>query len=86
MDLENIKSSIVINVYHVPADKDVALHNHLKYDEVFYCIKGEGYGILDDGEIELSVGKTFIVPAGMLHTLRSDSDLYVTSFLIPAIE
>lgn len=86
MDLENIKSSIVINVYHVPADKDVTLHNHLKYDEVFYCIKGEGYGILDDGEIELSVGKTFIVPAGMLHALRSDSDLYVTSFLIPAIE
>ncbi len=86
MDLENIKSSIVINVYHVPADKDVVLHNHLKYDEVFYCIKGEGYGILDDGQIELSVGKTFIVPAGMLHALSSDSDLYVTSFLIPAIE
>jgi quercetin dioxygenase-like cupin family protein len=86
MDLEEIKSSIVNNVYHIPADKKVALHNHLKHDEVFYCIKGEGFGVLEDSEIELSVGKVFIVPAGVLHALRSDSDLYVTSFLIPAVE
>jgi quercetin dioxygenase-like cupin family protein len=86
MDLENIKSSIVNNVYHIPSDKKVALHNHPKHDEVFYCIKGEGFGVLEDSEIELSVGKAFIVPAGVLHSLRSNSDLYVTSFLIPAVE
>jgi quercetin dioxygenase-like cupin family protein len=86
MDLENIKQSIVTNVYHIPAGKKVALHKHNKHDEIFYCIKGEGYGVLEDGEVELTVGKAFIVPAGVMHALRSDSELYVSSFLIPDIE
>ena len=86
MDLENIKNSIVNNVYHIPADKKVSLHNHQKHDEIFYCIKGEGFGVLEDSEVELTVGKAFIVPAGVMHALRSDSNLYVTSFLIPVVE
>lgn len=86
MDLENIKNSIVNNVYHIPAEKKVSLHNHQKHDEIFYCIKGEGFGVLEDSEVELTVGKAFIVPAGVMHTLRSDSNLYVTSFLIPVVE
>lgn len=86
MDLENIKSSIVNDVCHITADEKVDLHNNLKYDEVFYCIKGEGFGVLDDSEIELSVGKAFIVPAGMFYGLRTENDLYVASFQIPALE
>lgn len=83
MDLENIKSSISTNVYHIPSDKKVPLHQHPKHDEVFYCIKGEGFGVLADGEEKLEAGKAFIVPAGTMHALRSDSEMYVTSFLIP---
>jgi mannose-6-phosphate isomerase-like protein (cupin superfamily) len=86
MDLENIKAGVVTNVYHIHADKKVALHKHPKNDEIFYCIKGEGFGVLEDGEVELTVGKAFIVPAGVMHSLRSDSNLYVTSFLIPLVE
>lgn len=86
MDLEKIKQSIVTNVYHIPANKDVALHKHPKHDEVFYCVKGEGFGVLENDEIELTVGKVFIVPAGTMHALRSENDLYVSSFLIPVVE
>ncbi|WP_097027794.1 cupin domain-containing protein [Clostridium peptidivorans] len=86
MNLENIKSSIVTNVYHIPADKKVPLHKHPKHDEIFYCIKGEGFGVLEDREVELTIGKAFIVPAGEMHALRSDSNLYVSSFLIPVVE
>lgn len=86
MNLKNIKESIVTNVYHIPADKKVPLHKHQKHDEIFYCIKGEGFGVLDDKEVELTVGKSFIVPAGEMHALRSDSNLYVSSFLIPIVE
>lgn len=85
MDIENIKGSIVTNVYHIPAGKNVALHQHSKHDEVFYCIKGEGFGVLENGDVELTVGKAFIVPAGTMHALKSDSDLYVSSFLIPKV-
>lgn len=86
MDLQNIKESIVTNVYHIDAEKKVALHKHPKHDEIFYCIKGEGFGVLEDGEIKLTVGKEFIVRAGEMHALRTDSNLYVTSFLIPVVE
>jgi mannose-6-phosphate isomerase-like protein (cupin superfamily) len=86
MNLEDIKKSIVTNVYHIPADKKVALHKHPKHDEIFYCIKGEGFGVLEDREVELTIGKAFIVPAGEMHALRSDSNLYVSSFLIPVVE
>ncbi|HEY5560533.1 MAG TPA: cupin domain-containing protein [Clostridiaceae bacterium] len=85
MDLDQIKKSIVINVYHIPEGKKVALHKHDKQDEIIYCIKGQGFGVLENSEIELTTGKEFIVPAGTMHALRSDEDLYVTSFLIPRI-
>lgn len=85
MDLEAIKKEIVTNVYHIPGGKKVLLHKHPKSDEIFYCIKGTGFGVLEDSEIELSVGKTFNVPAGIMHALRSDENLYVTSFLIPVM-
>ncbi len=86
MDLNAIKDSIVKNVYHIPSDKKVPLHKHEDQDEIFYCIKGSGIGVLEDGEVELSVGKAFIAPAKILHSLRSDGDLYVSAFLVPVVE
>ena len=86
MNLEEIKESIVTKVYHIPEDKKVPLHKHPKHDEIFYCIKGEGFGVLEDREVELTIGKAFIVPAGEMHALRSDSNMYVSSFLIPIVE
>lgn len=83
MDIESIKSAIVTNVYHIESGKKVALHKHDKHDEIFYCIAGEGFGVLEDKELELNVGKVFNVSAGTMHALRTESDLYVTSFLIP---
>ena len=86
MDLNSIKESIVTNVYHLTSDKKVPLHKHDKQAEIFYCIKGAGFGVLEDRELELTVGKEFIVPAGVMHSLRTDADLYVCSFLVPVIE
>lgn len=86
MDLNTIKEAIVTHVYHIPSDKKVPLHKHDKKDEIFYCIKGTGFGVLEDKEVELSVGKSFIVQAGTMHSLRSDSDLYVTAILVPVID
>jgi mannose-6-phosphate isomerase-like protein (cupin superfamily) len=83
MDLEAIKSAIVTNVYHIKADKKVALHQHKMCNELFYCIQGEGFGVLENEEIKLTKGKVFVVPVGVMHALRTDSNLWVTSFLIP---
>ncbi|MDD2277734.1 MAG: hypothetical protein PHD06_00020 [Bacteroidales bacterium] len=86
MDKELLKSKIKINVYHITSASNVALHKHLKYDEIFYCIKGKGFGVLENGEEELIVGDAFIVKESIMHTLRSDSEMWVTSFLIPVTD
>ncbi|WHH59943.1 cupin domain-containing protein [Petroclostridium sp. X23] len=86
MDIELVRSSIVSNVYHIDAAKKVPLHKHDKSDELFYCIAGSGFGVLENGEIELTVGKVFTVTAGTMHSLRTDGNLYVCSFLVPVVE
>ncbi len=85
MNTEEIKGLILTNVYHITADKRVALHKHTGKDEVFYCMGGTGYGVLESSEEPLSVGKTFVVRAGTMHALRTESDLYVASFLLPTV-
>lgn len=83
MDVEKFKDAVVNKVYHIVAMRKVVLHQHPQHDEVFYCIKGSGFGVLEGSEVALTPGKAFIVPAGTMHSLRTDSDLYVTSSLIP---
>ena len=86
MDLNVIKESIVTKVYHINSETKVPLHKHDDKDEIFYCIKGSGFGVLEDGEEELIAGKAFIVSAGTIHSLRSEGDLYVGSFLVPVVD
>jgi len=86
MDLTTIQESIVTKVYHIKPEMKVPLHKHDGNDEIFYCIKGSGFGILQNNEVELEVGKAFIVKSGIMHSLRTDRDMYVCSFLIPVID
>jgi mannose-6-phosphate isomerase-like protein (cupin superfamily) len=85
MDTDSIKEAIVTKVYHLTSDTNVPLHKHDEKDEIFYCIKGSGYGVLENKEEELNVGNAFIVRAGTLHSLRTNGDLVVGSFLIPVV-
>lgn len=86
MDKELLKSKIKTNVYHITSESNVALHKHMKYDEIFYCIKGEGFGVLENEEKGMVVGTAFIVKEGVMHALRSESEMWVTSFLIPIVD
>ena len=62
------------------------LHKHDDKDEIFYCIKGSGFGVLEDSEVELTAGSSFFVSAGIMHSVRSDGDIYVCAFLVPVVE
>ena len=86
MDKELLKSKIKTNVYQITSDSNVALHAHKKFDEIFYCIKGEGFGVLENEEKELTVGDAFIVKENILHALRTETEMWVTSFLIPVLD
>jgi quercetin dioxygenase-like cupin family protein len=85
MDIDKIKAVIVTNVYHITADKKIALHNHVHHDELFYCLKGEGIGILENEETELTAGDVFVIPGGAMHALRTNGHFVVSSFLVPVI-
>ncbi len=86
MDKELLKSKIKTNVYQITSDSNVALHAHKNFDEIFYCIKGKGFGVLENEEKELNVGDAFIVKENILHALRTETEMWVTSFLIPVVE
>ncbi|MDQ2180517.1 (2Fe-2S)-binding protein [Marinifilum sp. D714] len=83
MDLSTIEKAIDTKVYHIHSDMKVPYHEHAAQDEVFYCIKGEGIGIVEGKEVELTVGSVLVAPAGSMHTLKTDGELYVTALLIP---
>lgn len=83
MDIEKFRQAVVNKVYHITAGQKVAMHQHPRHDEIFYCIQGSGFGVLEDGETALDQGRVFVVPAGTKHSLRTEGDLYVTSSLVP---
>lgn len=85
MNINNIKESIKTNVYHINSESNVPLHKHNNANEIFYCIKGSGFGLNEAGETPLNVGDCFIAPAGTLHSLKSETDLYVCAFIIPVV-
>ena len=53
MDIAAIKDAIETKVYHLTAKMNVPLHQHDDQDEIFYCIKGAGVGVLENSETEL---------------------------------
>jgi len=83
MDTKRIEEAIKTNVYHIHPDLKVPYHEHGTQDEIFYCIKGSGLGIVDGKEVELTVGDVMLAPAGSMHTIKTDKELYVTAILIP---
>jgi quercetin dioxygenase-like cupin family protein len=85
MDTNSIKEAIETKIYHLTVETNVPLHKHDEKDEIFYCIKGSGFGVLENGEEKLTVGNAFIVHAGTMHSLRTNGDLFVCSFLIPKL-
>ena len=83
MDLDALKESIETKVYHIPSDVEVPLHEHPTQDEVFYCIEGSGFGVLEGEEVELNVGDVFVAPAGKMHSIRNDEPITLTALLVP---
>ncbi len=83
MDLDIFKEAIETKVYHIQPEVEVPLHEHATQDEVFYCVEGSGFGVLEGEEIELNVGDVFVAPAGKMHSIRNDEPILLTALLIP---
>lgn len=85
IEVEAVKGAIESNVYYIAPNALVPLHKHEDLDEVFYCIKGNGYAVLENEERLLNEGTTFVAHSDEHHSLRSEEGMYVVSSLIPII-
>lgn len=86
IDINYLKDSMEAKLYHIKADRVVPLHSHDNYVEVFYVIKGTGHLIINNSELLLDVGESFVVSRSTKHSLKTEGELYVAAFLIPIID
>ena len=49
-------------------------HFHQGYDEVYYFLSGAGVITLDKKSYPVRPGAVVVIPAGMIHSLKSDSN------------
>lgn len=83
VDFEAIHKGLETKTYYIGADQEVPLHDHFSHDELFYCVSGNGTGVVDGKRYSFSPGEAFLAPAGSMHTIESDDTQCVLAFLIP---
>ncbi len=49
-------------------------HFHLAYDETYYFLSGKGALTIDKKTFPVKLGTVAVIPAGMVHSVLSDSD------------
>jgi mannose-6-phosphate isomerase-like protein (cupin superfamily) len=55
-------------------DSQVLKHKHHKEDNFWYIVSGEGIVLLGDKEFEVKEGDSFIIPKGIVHSAKTDSN------------
>ncbi len=73
----------VVNDYDVRLVKvqgNFTRHSHPETDEFFLVLSGELTIEMDDGDVRLAVGDTFVVPRGCFHRPRADSETTLLLF------
>ena len=56
---------------------DFVWHAHEDTDEAFLCLEGELQIVLRDGTVTLGAGELFVVPKGVEHMTRAESECHV---------
>ncbi len=63
-----------ISNIHVVSVTKGEKHYHKAYDEVYYFLSGKGSITLDENIYPVRPGTATVIPAGMVHSLLSDTD------------
>ncbi len=69
-----------LNDYHVKLAKflgDFVWHTHEDTDELFLCLSGHMTIELRDGSVELQAGDLCVIPQGVEHKPRAESECHV---------
>lgn len=67
----------------VPGGQGGGYHYHEKGEHIIVILSGEGFEVLEAGEVPVKAGDVLYVPAGEKHTIvnRSDKDLRYLGFM-----
>jgi mannose-6-phosphate isomerase-like protein (cupin superfamily) len=70
----------------VPIGGETLLHRHLKSDEIYYILEGDGRMFLGGEEFDAIDGDTIYIPSGTPHRIRNIGSvpLRIFSFSCPA--
>ena len=74
--LDRVSGAIGLDVgtVKIPAGGQTAMHAR-NFEEVIYMLSGQGQVITDDGEVfELNTGDCILIPAGVNHYHKNDSE------------
>jgi mannose-6-phosphate isomerase-like protein (cupin superfamily) len=84
----NINSSLRQSVAEatVPIGGETLLHRHLKSDEIYHILEGDGRMFLGNEEFDVTDGDTIYISSGTLHRIRNTASvpLRIFCFSCPA--
>ncbi len=70
--------SMGISEYFAEEFNDPGIHD---IQEGFYVLEGKGYAKIGENEFKVIKGDSFIVPAGVMHTLKKDKEVNLLKVL-----
>ncbi len=66
----------------LPAGRAVTRHYHLKTEEIYYILRGEGQMTIGDETREVAAGDAVFIPRGETHTLSNTGAEPMTILLV----
>lgn len=70
----------------VEAGASTAPHRHMTFDEIYYCLEGEGALFIDRESFPFSAGSFYLIPRGSEHALRAVTRLTLLCICSPGYE
>jgi mannose-6-phosphate isomerase-like protein (cupin superfamily) len=64
----------------VPIGGETLLHRHLKSDEIYHILEGDGRMSLGDDEFDVTDGDTIYIPSGTPHRIRNAGSIPLRIF------
>jgi mannose-6-phosphate isomerase-like protein (cupin superfamily) len=64
----------------VPTGGETLLHRHLKSEEIYHILEGDGRMYLADEEFDVTDGDTVHIPSGTLHRIRNTGSIPLRIF------
>lgn len=67
----------------VKAGQSTVPHRHMKTDEIYYCLEGQGELFINGQSLPFAPGKFYLIPKNSLHHLKASTALRLLCICTP---